>query len=302
MRRRLHCWVWILSYCVAVVSRREDLKSSSFCTASASASFPTTPPDAPNLPWVWDIVYDPNRLVIEFTSVSRHACKVNITKWQEITKMFPEFRDQLADGDVSNVLATAGEESRFDFIGKRRPKQGILGKTVICVYKSSKNDLIVERLRSHVVYSARAWADVGPLLIRCPVPTALRYPNSFVTRFDRIAIEREPPSAVAAVGWKNSTPTLPFCSVPFISNSDERKYKLSMCTTAQRPKRKHLIEWIEYHLLIGFQHFFIYDTGKVDESIANELEASLNDYIDEGFVTIVPWPYQNCIKGRSFIL
>ena len=268
----LSCWILALA-----VTGEQNLRNPAFCTSSpatTSRSFPTEPPDAPYLPWIWDVVYDPNRLVVEITSVSRKACKVNTTQWQEITQLYPEFQDQLADGDKRNILATPGEKT-FDFVGASRPRQGILGKTVSCVYFATDGH-VIHKLRSHVVYSAWAWANIGPLLIRCPVPSSLRYPDSLLPRFDRIAIEREPPmefTIESSARWKNRTLPLPFCRIPYIkkgNNQSNRLHKLSICTTAQRPDVEHLIEWIEYHLLQGFEHFFIYNTGIMDEAVTRD--------------------------------
>ena len=301
-------WGWIFS-CALAATGRQELRQPAFCRSSKNTSFPTRLPEAPHLPWIWDVVYDPYRLVVEISSVSRQACKVNITRWQEITQLYPQLRDQLADGDTSNILATSGDNIQFDFIGSKRPKQGILGKTVSCVYYAMDGS-VISKLQSHVVYSAWAWAHVGPLLIRCPVPSSLRHQDSFIPLFDRVAIERELPAVVAttlmdggSARWQNRTLPLPFCSIPYIGDvssldNDKREYKLSICTTAQRPERKYMIEWIEYHLLLGFEHFFIYDTGILDEAVSHDhsrkqneegmnLENILKDYEDEGVVTIV---------------
>ena len=301
-------WGWIFS-CALAATGRQELRQPAFCRSSKNTSFPTRLPEAPHLPWIWDVVYDPYRLVVEISSVSRQACKVNITRWQEITQLYPQLRDQLADGDTSNILATSGDNIQFDFIGSKRPKQGILGKTVSCVYYAMDGS-VISKLQSHVVYSAWAWAHVGPLLIRCPVPSSLRHQDSFIPLFDRVAIERELPAVVAttlmdggSARWQNRTLPLPFCSIPYIGDvssldNDKREYKLSICTTAQRPERKYMIEWIEYHLLLGFEHFFIYDTGILDEAVSHDhsrkqneedtnLEKILKDYEDEGVVTIV---------------
>jgi len=68
-------------------------------------------------------------------------------------------------------------------------------------------------------------------------------------------------------------------------------------------KRESLVEWIEYHRMIGIEHFFIYNTAmKSDQHL---LASTLSDYISEHLVTLIQWPYQNCVKnftngGRSF--
>jgi hypothetical protein len=35
----------------------------------------------------------------------------------------------------------------------------------------------------------------------------------------------------------------------------------TICTASNRGRRDHLVEWIEYHKLLGVDHFVMYDTG-----------------------------------------
>lgn len=56
-------------------------------------------------------------------------------------------------------------------------------------------------------------------------------------------------------------------------------------TTMMRNQRRWIREWIEFHLLVGVQHFIIYDNDSTDHPIE-----VLQHYIDEGLVTLIPWP------------
>lgn len=51
-------------------------------------------------------------------------------------------------------------------------------------------------------------------------------------------------------------------------------------------KNKELIEWIEYHLLIGIEHFYLYNNLGDDH-----VELFLRSYLNRGLVTIVQWPF-----------
>ena len=44
-------------------------------------------------------------------------------------------------------------------------------------------------------------------------------------------------------------------------------------------------EWIEYHLLVGVDHFYLYDIGSVDPFIK-----VLKPYIEKDLITLVNWP------------
>jgi len=74
-------------------------------------------------------------------------------------------------------------------------------------------------------------------------------------------------------------------SIPL--NADEvrdKKYKLSICAIFKN-EASCLKEWIEFHRLIGVDHFYLYNNGSRDGY--NEI---LRPYIKEGLVTLVHWP------------
>ncbi|CAM4987670.1 unnamed protein product [Rotaria socialis] len=76
--------------------------------------------------------------------------------------------------------------------------------------------------------------------------------------------------------------TTPTIAVPFY----ERFYHNISVYTMVKNKRKELIEWIEYHLLIGIEHFYLYDNRGTEQ-----LGLFLKRYLELGLVTIVYWPY-----------
>ena len=55
-------------------------------------------------------------------------------------------------------------------------------------------------------------------------------------------------------------------------------------------KRRYIREWIEFHRLMGFTHFLVYDNNSVDK-----LENLLQPYIDACIVTYILWPPVNNI-------
>ena len=61
-------------------------------------------------------------------------------------------------------------------------------------------------------------------------------------------------------------------------------YKFSICAIFKN-ETTGLKEWIEYHSLIGVDHFYLYNNFSDD----NYLEV-LKPYIDNGIVTLVEWP------------
>ncbi|KAL3944014.1 MAG: hypothetical protein SGBAC_001924 [Bacillariaceae sp.] len=56
---------------------------------------------------------------------------------------------------------------------------------------------------------------------------------------------------------------------------------------------ENIVTWIEYHLLIGFEHFYIFDN---DPKSHGPLELLLEPYVEAGIVTYVWYPMQDCFR------
>jgi hypothetical protein len=77
-----------------------------------------------------------------------------------------------------------------------------------------------------------------------------------------------------------------------------RKHYLSICAI-YRNEAVYLPEWLEFHRLVGVEHFFLYDNGSED----NHLDV-LAPYLEEGVVTLHEWPaidgqlpaYDDCLR------
>jgi hypothetical protein len=63
-----------------------------------------------------------------------------------------------------------------------------------------------------------------------------------------------------------------------------KKYNLSICCIFKN-EADHLKEWIEYHRLVGVNHFYLYNNGSTDTSTR-----VLLPYMREGVVTLIDWP------------
>lgn len=77
----------------------------------------------------------------------------------------------------------------------------------------------------------------------------------------------------------------------------QKKYKISICAIF-RDEGAILKEWIEYHKIIGVEHFYLYNNLSEDN-----YKEVLAPYIEQGLVTLINWPhqrsqmeaYQNCV-------
>jgi len=63
-----------------------------------------------------------------------------------------------------------------------------------------------------------------------------------------------------------------------------KKYNLTICAIFKN-EGKFLKEWIEYHLMLGVEHFYLYNNNSDD----NFLEI-LEPYINNGTMTLTDWP------------
>lgn len=64
------------------------------------------------------------------------------------------------------------------------------------------------------------------------------------------------------------------------------KYNLVVCALFKN-EAKYLKEWIEYHRLIGVDHFYLYDNGSKDLPFAMR---ALGPYLKKKIVTLTHWP------------
>lgn len=86
-----------------------------------------------------------------------------------------------------------------------------------------------------------------------------------------------------------------------VKRSVEKPYRVSFCTIFKN-EAVYLKEWIEFHKIVGVDHFFMYNNNSEDDYLS-----VLQPYIDSGDVTLVQWPhnqaqmqcYQECVARFS---
>ncbi|CAF4975260.1 unnamed protein product [Rotaria sp. Silwood1] len=64
------------------------------------------------------------------------------------------------------------------------------------------------------------------------------------------------------------------------------EYAISIYTMI-RNKRNEIIDWIEYHRMIGIEHFYLYDNLSEDD-----IHIFFKYYLDQNIVTIIKWPFK----------
>lgn len=74
--------------------------------------------------------------------------------------------------------------------------------------------------------------------------------------------------------------------------------KVTLCLIA-KDENSYLKEWLDYHILLGVEHFWIYDN---DSTVP--LAESVEEYLEDGWVTVIPvhgkgmqlYAYDHCIR------
>lgn len=68
-----------------------------------------------------------------------------------------------------------------------------------------------------------------------------------------------------------------------VNTSSKNLYTFSVCAIF-KDEARYLKEWIEYHLLVGVDHFFLYNVGSADD-----YQKVLAPYIKKNIVTLINW-------------
>lgn len=75
--------------------------------------------------------------------------------------------------------------------------------------------------------------------------------------------------------------------VKTIKKEKHYKYQLGLCAIFQNEGR-FLKEWIEFHRLVGVQHFYLFNNLSTDD-----FQEILQPYIEKGIVELIEWPYSS---------
>lgn len=272
-------------------------------------NFPTDVPNNSFTPWVWDAVHHGERNVLEITIIPISACSFDKNLWQEAVNDIPDQKYRLADGLSSNILVPVAKEHLYLFrnFTKNYPQSEIqqitdrldeshvmLHETPIC--KFHRFGKLIYTSLSEKIFGKLPYLKQGTVQVVCPSP-----PEKFdgVSLLRNFIMMSSTGSSVLIQYSKESDVFVP-CSAKKLNKKTETKsknkaFKISLCTASARIFDVNFVEWIEYHRLIGVNHFFVYNTALS----SRHLKGTLKHYIDIGLVTLIQWPYNNCVKGMG---
>ena len=80
--------------------------------------------------------------------------------------------------------------------------------------------------------------------------------------------------------------------IPRLHMIDRRKFNYTVCTITDDINDKKLNEWLVYNIMLGVQHFYIFDNNKEElHSHAYLWNSALRPFLDANIVTIINYPY-----------
>ena len=72
--------------------------------------------------------------------------------------------------------------------------------------------------------------------------------------------------------------------LPIRVESESKDYNVSICAIFKN-EALYLKEWIEFHRVVGINHFYLYNNNSDDDYMS-----VVSPYIEEGIVTLIQWP------------
>ena len=302
-------WITSVISLLPLLSNASSLNGA-FCSSNFTgiANFPLPVPSTDLTPWVWDAIESTELNTVEITIVSRRACWFNHSQWQRANKELPQHSKHFGYGLSSNILVNSEKPPDLLADPYLRDREGLFKETLNCLYYRNGRLLPIAQTISQPVNGDVAWLQYGTVHIICPSPGV---------KFDLMRIERVTIKSINGASMiplessrkedliVSTSDSFPVCHAAELvkdivnTNMDNkgRYYGVSVCTATGRINRSHIVEWIEYHKYLGVDHFFIYLTSSTTQHSMDY--AALSDYVIEGTVTIVPWGYQNCVKGMA---
>jgi hypothetical protein len=261
----------------------------------------------------------PTQLVlVETQEVSRGDCVIRKQPAPDPRDSNPHVYDVFAADELTHVYFVAQR-----YFGRcNAPEEhsdprnrAFLGNVFVCRYSVPSRPGL-----EHYVYSRRLYSKdsyESTIIIQCPLPEDLRIFAD--NRLNRAELN------VTLIPTHNPVPesdvfplqNLPVCANPVVNEGVvmklKKKHFLAACvwtkgdtyvridrTTLQRTNISDVLprleEWLEFHLMVGFEHFYFYDNSEAKHS---DLWLALQPYVRAGVVTYIYWPAKVCGRHRS---
>jgi len=179
---------------------------------------------------------------------------------------------EISAGAAQSILCLADELlADPELLHAAAPLLDVPGKT-LAIYAPDADAGGIAGLESAV--EAAGLADAKLELVVLAVARDVETERTLAGRVDALLTRRAAPA--------------PFDRLRRIDPSGDGRprFELAVCAIA-RNEGRYLPEWIEFHKLVGVEHFYVYDNLSDDDT-----EAVLAPYVAAGVVTVVPWPLE----------
>jgi len=92
--------------------------------------------------------------------------------------------------------------------------------------------------------------------------------------------------------WRQLRRSIQQSTEEFLS-AGQIRYQVAACLRFKNVAR-YLPEWVEFHNMVGVEHFYLYNNNSTDD-----YQAALAPYVRDGLVTLHEWPHVPAIPGAD---
>lgn len=230
----------------------------------------------------------------------------------------PHIYDVFAGDDFKNVyfitqryFGKCAPEDPLD----RQTHRNFMDSVFICKFSAPSDPL-----QSHYVYSKRTLKrDVydSTLTIRCPIPESLEQFANNKGPLGDLNVTLIPTHYLEPEKLLKPIENVPVCGNPIVNDDvvllEKKRNYLSACVwltgdayyRVDDASLKHsnvsdallrFKEWLLFHRMVGFDHFYVYDNSKQRHGA---LWNMLKPFVDKGVATYIHWPARVCARHRA---
>ena len=180
------------------------------------------------------------------------------------------------------------EKSSVVFVSADSPRDGI----------HPLNKKITGQFSCHFSYPIKAksiarFSQIQAIIIYCPIPAEM---NAILLR-DSEPSFRQNQKIILSL-FEHDKLLLKNVTVYRDKLSDRQHVKTAMSTVVDDLESPMILDWILYHIIIGIEHFYIFDNSKKHH---NDIEHSqLVPFIKANLLTVIYHPYIVCDNHNSF--
>ncbi|XP_071954774.1 uncharacterized protein [Antedon mediterranea] len=232
--------------------------------------------------WIlWDnsaIVYQQVRRLI--STERRHGvdvtsnCKTGTI--ERYTSCFIKNRLQCDHMPIIHSVFADYDDNQVVFVGITYRGEKWSEQSFICEFPNGD-----KTMTDPIVKDARSFGATPQyiLVITCPFPDQFSSSSAYHQQMFNVSLRR------------NTFPTAAYINIPICSShktlTKKEKHPLILCTMAKNMDR-FFPTWLDYYRHIGVNHVYIYDNSKRES-----LPKVLKTYIDNDFVSVIPWSHDH---------